>query len=59
MDLKETRLCVDDPEQAEELLDNLGYDYDWDSGGRLMVKEDEAYDIMEALEETGIEVDMI
>ena len=32
MDLKETRLCVDDPEQAEELLDNLGYDYDWDSG---------------------------
>lgn len=59
MDLKGTRLYVDDPGRAEEVLDNLGYDYDWDSGGRLMVNPDDTEDIIEALEAEDIEVDII
>lgn len=57
----EERLLIsgEGEENIEDILDDGGWDYDWDSGDRLMVNSDDLDEIINALEESGYEVDII
>lgn len=57
----EGRLLIndDDKNEIENLLEENGYDFDWDSGDRLMIDLDEESDIVNLLEQEGYNVDII
>lgn len=56
-----SRIFIDDgdPAEVECLLDDGGYDYDWDSGNRLIVNDEDADVICVLLREAGIRVEVI
>ena len=57
----EERLLIsgEGEENIEDILDDGGWDYDWDSGDRLMVNSDDLDEIINALEDAGYDVDII
>ena len=57
----EERLLIsgEGEENIEDILDDGGWDYDWDSGDRLMVKSEDMDEIINALAESGYEIDVI
>jgi hypothetical protein len=57
----EERLLIsgEGEENIEDILDNGGWDYDWDSGERLMVKSEDMDEIINILEEAGYDVDIV
>lgn len=56
-----SRIFIDDgdPAAVECILDDGGYDYDWDSGNRLIVNDEDADVICVLLREVGIRVEVI
>lgn len=45
------------PKGYEEILDNMGVDYDIDDGGRVMLRPSDVSEVTEALEMADYEVD--
>ena len=58
MDL-DARILVDEIDEAAELLDNNGFDYDFDTAGRIMVATEDLDDIVDLLDEAGIDFEII
>lgn len=58
MDL-DARILVDDVAEAIELLDDNGFDYDFDIAGRIMVATEDLDDIADLLDDAGIDYKII
>ena len=60
MELNE-RIYIEDDNGVDinALLDELGIDYDYDSGDRLMIAEEDVDDVLIALEDAGVEANLI
>ena len=48
-----------DMDEAIELLDDNGFDYDFDAGDRIMVAAEDLEAIEDLLDETGIDYEII
>lgn len=57
----EERIRVDEEcmLEAQELLDDAGIDYDFDSSDRIMCREEDVHEILELFDENGIDADWI
>ena len=58
MDL-DARILVDDVAEAIELLDDNGFDYDFDTAGRIMIATEDLDDIEDLLDDAGIDYEII
>lgn len=58
MDL-DARILVDDVAEAIELFDDNGFDYDFDTAGRIMVASEDLDDIENLLDDAGIDYEII
>lgn len=58
MDL-DARILVGDIDEAAELLDDNGFDYDFDTAGRIMVATEDLDDIEDLLDAAGIDYEII
>ena len=53
------RILVDDINEAVDLLDDNGFDYDFDTAGRIMVASEDLDDIEDLLDNAGIDYEII
>ena len=55
----DARILVDDINEAVDLLDDNGFDYDFDTAGRIMVASEDLDDIEDLLDDAGIDYEII
>lgn len=55
----DARILVDDIDETAELLDDNGFDYDFDTAGRIMVASEDLDDIEDLLDDAGIDYEII
>lgn len=58
MDL-DARILVEDIDEAAELLDDNGFDYDFDTAGRIMVATEDLDDIEDLMDDAGVDYEII
>lgn len=55
----DARILVDDVDEVVELLDDNGFDYDFDTAGRIMVATEDLDDIKDLLDAAGLDYEII
>jgi len=55
----DARILVDEIDETAELLDDNGFDYDFDTASRIMVATEDLDEIADLLDDAGIDFEIL